>query len=157
MKFFFTIFLIFFLPSLTLSQVNNFPAEINSKQIEMIRLTDEPVIDGVLDDEIWQQATLIEDLHQVNPFEFSEPTQRTQVWVYYTENAILIAAKMWDDQPNGITAQVLRQNSNLGDDDLFTITLDPFFDRRSGYRFATNPNGVRWDAIYKSPTDMEAN
>ena len=37
------------------------------KSTDIQRTTLEPVIDGVLDDEIWQHATVITDLHQVNP------------------------------------------------------------------------------------------
>ncbi len=37
----------------------------------------------------------------------------------------------------------MRQNDNVGQDDRFYVTIDPFNDRRSGYFFGLNPNGVR--------------
>lgn len=38
-----------------------------------------PVLDGVLDDAIWEQAVVIDDLHQVKPTEYAAPTQRTEL------------------------------------------------------------------------------
>lgn len=127
------------------------------KSFSMVQLDSEPVIDGVLDDQIWQQATLITDLYQVSPVEFATPTQETEIRIFYTEDALFIAARLWDTQVDQITAQILEQYGNIGNDDIFNIMLDPYRDSRSGYRFAINPNGVLWDAIYKSPTDMEQN
>jgi hypothetical protein len=146
-----------FLLCLPLHALAQDPIYLDSKRFEMAKLSEEAIIDGVLDESIWQQATLITDLHQVNPFEFAEPSQRTEVRIYYTEDAVFVSARMWDDQAEEITAQVLTQNASIRSDDWFLVQFDTYLDRRSGYRFGTNPNGVRWDGIYKTPTDIEAN
>ncbi len=118
----------------------------DTKRFEMAMLDEEAVIDGVLDDEIWQQATVVDDFHQILPIEFASPSQHTEVRIYYTENAVFVGARFYEDQPDQITAQVLTQNSSIRSDDWFIVQLDTYLDRRSGYRFGTNPNGVRWDA-----------
>ncbi len=146
-----------FLLCLPLHALAQDPIYLDSKRFEMAKLSEEAIIDGVLDESIWQQATLITDLHQVNPFEFAGPSQRTEVRIYYTEDAVFVSARMWDDQAEEITAQVLTQNASIRSDDWFLVQFDTYLDRRSGYRFGTNPNGVRWDGIYKTPTDIEAN
>ncbi len=146
--------LLFCLPLHALAQDSGY---LDSKRFEIAMLSEEAIIDGVLDEAIWQQATLITDLHQMNPFEYAEPSQCTEIRIYYTEDAVFVGARMWDDQAEDITAQVLKQNSTLFSDDWFFFQIDPFLDRRSGYRFATNPNGVRFEAIFKSPTEMEQN
>ncbi|MGA1742271.1 MAG: hypothetical protein ACO4AC_08945, partial [Pseudohongiellaceae bacterium] len=61
------------------AQENISTAGMGSKSIEMVRLAQEPEIDGVLDDEVWKQATLITDLYQVSPVEFATPTQETEI------------------------------------------------------------------------------
>ncbi len=132
---------------------NNF----DTKSFEIARLSEEAIIDGVLDDEIWQQASLIDDFHQVLPIEFADPSQATEVRVFYTDDAIFIGARLFDDQPDEITAQVLTQNAAIRDDDWFTYQVDPYFDRRSGFRFGINPNGVRFDGIFVSPNDLDPN
>ncbi len=128
-----------------------------TKSFEIPRLDVEPKLDGVLDDAVWQQAEVLTDFHQMLPLEFVEPTQGTEVRIYYTEDAIFVGARMFDDKPEEITAQVLRQNSSIRADDWFTIQLDTYLDRRSGYRFGTNPNGVRFDGIFVSPNDIDGN
>lgn len=129
----------------------------DSKQFEMVMLSEEAIIDGVLDDEIWQQATLINDFHQIFPIEYATPSQRTEVRMYYTEDAVFVGVRFYDDQADQITAQALAQNSSIRADDWFIVQLDTYLDRRSGYRFGMNPNGVRWDGIFKTPTDIEPN
>ena len=37
---------------------------------------------------------------------------------------------------------------SLDADDVFAVILDPYLDRRNGYRFEVNPNGVRWEGLF---------
>ena len=115
-----------------------------------------PVVDGRLDEEVWALANVVEDLHEITPNEYDEPSQRTQVFVLYDEDNLYIAAKLWDAEPDAITAQILRQGSSTRNDDSFGVILDPFHDRRSGYLFEVNPNGVRSEAIYQNTTQTQS-
>ncbi|MDH5345574.1 MAG: DUF5916 domain-containing protein, partial [Gammaproteobacteria bacterium] len=54
--------------------------------------------------------------------------------------------------PEEISAKVLRQGGNLFSDDRMTLIIDPFNNKRSGYSFTLNPNGVREEAIYATAT-----
>jgi hypothetical protein len=49
------------------------------KEMRAVRTTIAPTIDGVLSEEIWATAGMVEDLHQVRPNEYSEPTERNTV------------------------------------------------------------------------------
>ena len=113
------------------------------KSFRAVRTATAPVIDGRLDEEVWGLADVVEDFHEITPDEYEEPSQRTQVFVLYDDNNLYIAAKLWDTEADQIIAQILRQGSGIGNDDNFAVILDPFHDRRSGYRFQVNPNGVR--------------
>ncbi|HEY5666909.1 MAG TPA: carbohydrate binding family 9 domain-containing protein [Gammaproteobacteria bacterium] len=114
-------------------------------------------VDGVLDEAVWGRVTLIDDLHQVEPVEFAEPSQRTEIRVFYDDEALYVGARLWDTEADRITANVLRQGDGLDSEDRITIILDPYLDRRSGYRFELNSNGVRWDALYQDTTRVESN
>ena len=127
------------------------------KSLRVVRTETRPVIDGQLDEEIWGVADIVDDFYEVRPIEFRAPSQRTQVFVLYDQDYLYIAAKLWDEQPEEVTAQILRQGSNIEVDDYFGVILDPFHDRRSGYLFQVNPNGVRADAIYENTTQTQAN
>ena len=93
-------------------------------------------------------AAFVEDFHEIRPNEYTEASQQTRVYVTYDDDALYIAARLSDNVPGGVTAQILKQGEMLWDDDFFMLVLDPFLDRRSGYRFQTNPNGVRREALF---------
>ena len=124
------------------------------KSVRVVRTDTPPVIDGNLDDAVWAKAAVVDDLHQVVPFEYAEPFERTEVYILYDDNALYVAAKLYDPEPDQITAQNMRQNDNIGQDDGFYVHIDPFNERRSGYYFGVNPNGVRQDGIYRNVTEF---
>jgi hypothetical protein len=127
------------------------------KSLAISRAPGEIVVDGVLDEAVWSKATLVADLHQINPFEFAEPSERTEIRIFYDDDALYVGARLWDSDAEQITANVLRQGEGLGSDDRFAVILDPYLDRRNGYRFQVNPNGVRWEALYLNTSTVESN
>ena len=130
------------------------PADPGQKTVQMVRTDTPPVIDGNLDDAVWANAAVVDDLHQTDPVEYAEPYERTEIYLLYDDNALYIGAKLYDTDPDEITAQNMRQNDNVGQDDRFYVTIDPFNDQRSGYFFGVNPNGVRADGLYKNVTEF---
>jgi hypothetical protein len=116
------------------------------------RVSSPPVIDGRLDEADWLRAPVIADLHQVNPVEFAPPSEETRVYVLYDRDAIYFGARMFDGEPERINALILRQGQQIGSDDRFFVHIDSFANRRSGYLFGVNPNGVRYDGIFENIT-----
>ena len=125
------------------------------KSFRAQRVTTRPTIDGVLSEEVWLRAPIIDDLHQVNPVEFAVPSELTEVRVLYDRDAIYISARLYDSDPSQINARVLRQNQPIGSDDRFFVHIDPYNTRRSGYLFGVNANGVRFDGVYESTTQRQ--
>lgn len=129
----------------------------STKSIEIPQLSGEPAIDGALDEAVWSRAALIEDLHQVLPQEYAEPSQPSEIRVFYTANALYVGARLFEGDTGSITDRVLRQGESLGGDDVFAVIIDPYLDRRNGYRFEVNPNGVRWEGLFQNITEVEGN
>ena len=125
------------------------------KSVRMVRTDVAPVIDGVLDEGVWERAGKVTDFYEVSPDEYDEAAELTEVFILYDSTNLYIAAKLSQSQPNEITAQVLRQGSGLWGDDYFGVILDPFNNRRSGYLFQLNPNGVRAEALYENTTQTQ--
>jgi len=124
------------------------------KSVRMVRTAMPPVIDGRLDDEEWRGAALVDNLHQVTPIEYAEPSERSEIYLFYDDDALYIGARLYDSEPEKITANLMRQNDTVAQDDRLYVTLDPFNSRRSGYFFGVNPNGVRQDGLYQNVSEF---
>ncbi|MDY6984402.1 MAG: carbohydrate binding family 9 domain-containing protein, partial [Pseudomonadota bacterium] len=128
-----------------------------AKNVTLPGLDGSVTIDGRLDDALWERAAVIQDLHQVFPTEFAQPTERTEVRVFYTSDALYVGARMTESDPSQISDRILRQGQGLGSDDIFAVILDPYLDRRNGYRFEVNANGIRWEGLFQNINDVEGN
>lgn len=131
--------------------------EAHAALAELPRLAGAVAIDGRLDEAEWARAVLINDLHQVFPQDHAPPTEVTEIRVFYTEDALYIGARMLESDPSRITDRVLRQGQSLDSDDVFAVIIDPYLDRRNGYRFEMNPNGVRWEGLFQNIVEVEGN
>ena len=118
------------------------------KHIDVFQVDEAPVLDGILDDDAWVFGTVIEDLYQVRPNEFAEPTQKSQIYVVYTKDALYFAARFWDTEADKIGAKLLKQGDYSFGEDSFTVMIDPFNNERSGYAFDLTANGLRNQAVY---------
>ncbi|MDA0805526.1 MAG: carbohydrate binding family 9 domain-containing protein [Proteobacteria bacterium] len=127
---------------------------VEAKSFRAVKVASAPVLDGKLDDEVWQQAERITDFHQSRPGDHAEPSEETELYVVYTEDALYVAARMYDSNPELISAPTIRHGQGLPFDDRLVIILDPFNQSRAGYRFETNLNGVRHDSLYETPTSF---
>ena len=126
--------------------------EAPAKRINVARADSVPIIDGLLDDNLWRTTEPFRDLHQVIPTEYSRPSAVTDWYIRYDDTTLYVAARAFDSMPEAIIARTLRQGGSLDSDDTLRILIDAFNDKRSGYMFALNPNGVRYDAIYTNGT-----
>lgn len=130
------------------------PSDPGLKSVRVVRTATPPVIDGNLADAVWADAAIVDDLHQVVPFEFAEPFEHTEIYILFDDDALYVAARLYDTEPEQITAQNMRQNDSIGQDDSFYVHVDPFNERRSGYYFGVSPNGIRQDGIYRNITEF---
>ena len=124
------------------------------KTVRVVRTDTPPAIDGNLDDAVWTRAAIVDDLHQTEPIEYATPFEHTEILIVYDDDALYIAARLYDTDPERITANNMRQNDNVAGDDRFYVTIDPFNDRRSGYFFGINPHGVRSDGLYRNVSEF---
>jgi len=105
-----------------------------------------PVIDGLLNEDIWKDAAVINELFQREPNPGKPVSEKTEFYFMYDKNNIYIAIRCFDN-PEGITAKELARDVSLGDDDRVQIILDTYLDGRSGYWFQIGPRGSIGDAL----------
>ena len=104
---------------------------------------DQPLrFDGRLDDEVYVAVPPIDGFIQQVPVEGVPATEPTEVWVFFDEDNLYIAARCYDSQPDRIAANELRRDNGniLSVNDTFSVTLDTFFDQRNAFFFQTNPH-----------------
>jgi len=124
------------------------------KSVEITRTDLAPEVDGVLDDEIWRTATVISDMHQFQPVDHGEPSERSEFYLAYSERFFYIGARLYDSDPSAISARQLVQGQNMQFDDAFEFILDTFNNGRTGYQFQVNPNGIRREGVYDQPQSL---
>ncbi len=112
---------------------------------QAIRVAKGPVIDGRLEDSVWQAAQPLGGLIQHEPFEGRDASERTEIRILFDGSALYIGARLFDREPAGIIRGESRRDLALKEQDAFMILLDTFRDKQNGFLFATTPAGVEHD------------
>ena len=119
------------------------------------RLSAVPLLDGqITDDPAWIGVVPISDFWQVRPNEGRPASQRTEVYVGFTDESLYIGVICFDDEAAEIISSDSRRDSSLNDTDSFQVILDSFHDKQNGFVFGTNPAGVEFDGqVVKQAAD----
>jgi hypothetical protein len=117
------------------------------KQYKAERLTTAPVIDGILNDDMWKnEGTWNDDFTQNRPYDGRHATQRTEFKILFDENNLYVAIKAYDTSPDSIVNRLTRRDQ--ADGDLVGIILDSFHDLRTGFLFGVSSAGVKYDQMF---------
>ena len=104
-----------------------------------------PVIDGIVDDAVWELATPITGFVQTEPVEGTPASEETVVRILYNSRAIFISVICYDSEPGLIRVTDSRRDSGMNDTDSFQVIFDTYHDRQNGFVFGTNPAGIEFD------------
>ena len=103
-----------------------------------------PVIDGMLDEPAWQSAAALDALVQSHPQPGAAPSMKTVFRILYDDEALYVAVRCYDPEPQGIVARVARRDSEEASD-WIRLEIDSRRDRTSGFFFQLNAAGVMLD------------
>jgi hypothetical protein len=104
-------------------------------------------IDGRLDEPAWATADVASDFVQTDPAEGRPASGRTIVRVLAGSKALVIGIDCEQPAGVGIVSFSVRRDASLNSEDHVRLVLGPFLDGRSGYVFAVNPSGARYDGL----------
>ena len=107
-----------------------------------------PVIDGVLDDPVWQKAPHVQGFKTWRPDFGLDMADDTIVYYAYDRENLYFAFRCLDRQPEKIKASVSSRD-NISSDDFIGINMDSFNDQQSLYVFYCNPLGIQGDSKYE--------
>lgn len=112
-------------------------------------------VDGTLNEPAWQTADSIPALTQLEPNQGAASRGRTTIRVIATADAIVFGIRA--DNPPGVASVAFarQRDAGLDNEDHIKLVLDTYLDGRSGYVFAVNPNGARYDALVASQGEGE--
>ena len=118
-------------------------------------LAAEMTIDGALDEPTWRDAPPSDAFTQSDPDQGAAPSMHTTVQVLAGANALIVGIVCDTPDPSAIVSFSVRRDAPLGNEDHVRVVLGPFMDGRSGYVFAVNPSGARYDAIINPGGESE--
>ena len=127
-------------------------AQAGDRQLSVVvqQIKDKPVIDGVLNEKEWMLAKVIRNFGQVEPREGKEASERTEVLLMRTDEALYLGVRCFDQTPTKVLARDRRRDSTGSGDDRLRIVIDPFARGTEGYFFGIAAGGSRGDGIVRA-------
>ncbi len=137
-------------------------ADMSGYEVVAKKLTVPIVLDGRIE-KTWLEGGKADNFIQREPGYPAPVTQKSEVYVYYDENALYFAYMLYDTAPDSIAGQIQRRD-NDSNSDFVDLYLDTFHDHRTGYWFTVTAAGVQaegtffsennlsnsWDAVWES-------
>jgi hypothetical protein len=138
------VLLIFFIPLflLTLPVIG-----LARDAVKPVKTSTPPVIDGVLNEDIWLNSEGISGFKTFIPDFGKELPFNTIVWLAYDEENIYFAFKCYDNEPDKIKVS-MDARDKIRQDDWVCINLDSFNDQQTLYCIYANANGIQMDTRY---------
>ncbi len=115
--------------------------------VRAIRLDAPLVLDGRLDEAVYDEYAPFGGFIQVAPTAGDPSSERTDVWVAFDDTNIYVTCRCWDEAPpeQWVANELRRDTPGLRNNEHFGVMFDTFYDRRSGSMFYANPLGARAD------------
>ncbi|MES2178092.1 MAG: DUF5916 domain-containing protein [Gemmatimonadota bacterium] len=119
-----------------------------------VRAASAPEIDGRDNDATWQNAPKVSEFRQFDPKIDADPSFRTEFRAAYDEKNLYFFVRMFDPHPDSIMHALSRRDVR-GPSDQIKLLIDSYDDKRSGYEFAVNPDGVKRDYVMTNDTNED--
>ena len=119
------------------------------KSLQAISVTENITVDGVLDEEIWKTAPIGSDFVMFAPDngKLVDETKKTNVQVVYNDDAVYIAATMYDNEPQKILKEVT-QRDLFGTSEHFGVFINGYNDGQQDFRFFVSAANVQMDCVF---------
>ena len=117
--------------------------------LEPPHTTTPPVIDGRLDDAVWQGVTPVSGFKSYSPDFGQNLVGETHVFMAYDDEHLYFAFRAFDPEPGQLKATVTSRDNIFGED-WVAINLDTFGDQQSLNAFYSNPLGIQGDGRFAS-------
>lgn len=148
MAFLISVFLLF-----NISQSFSDDVKPTAKDLHPYQFASTPVIDGVLDEDVWKNKPTIEDVFiSIDPSYGEILKQKTKVWIAYDADNIYFAFQCFDNEPGKIRATVTKRD-DIFNDDYVGVAIDTIGSKQNSYELFVNPLGIQADMMRTSGSE----
>ena len=122
----------------------------NKKVVSAQRIKSPPKIDGILDENIWNNLNPAKEFIMTEPYngKLERITEKSEVYIVYDDNAIYFGAKLYDQNAHLILEEFGARDDKNKNADMFEIWLNPFNDGINQFNFGVTAAGVQFDGIF---------
>ena len=125
-----------------------------SPHLRAVRTPKPPVVDGILDDDVWKLAEASSNFTQRIPDDGAAPSDPTTVRVLYDDDAIYVAFDC--PQPHSPITPHLTRRDRFVEADSVQFDLGTRGDHTSAFEFYVNASGTLADSIRFNDTDFSS-
>lgn len=126
------------------------------KRMVATEIDEEIAVDGSLSEEAWTRADVVSDFLQREPVEGATPSERTEAMILYNDEFLYVGFRLYDSEPERITATDQRRDSRMRTDDTIAVLFDTFHDHQNGFLFRVNPLGTKYDAQLRNEEQVNS-
>ena len=138
-------FLLFLLPASFYCTLVFAQKENEEYQLHIKRTSSAIHIDGVMDEQAWNEAEVATDFFMVLPMDTSHAKVKTEVRVSYDSENLYLIATCFHKEGQKYMVESLKRDFVFGKNDNFLLFMDPFDDQTNGFSFGANAAGAQWD------------
>ena len=137
-----------FITILSLLMAASVFGQLQKRSFEATRTADKVKIDGVIDEAAWENARPLSDFTQRRPAPGNPSERKTEVLFLYDDDAIYIAAKMYENKDE--IFNLLSNRDNTNNSDYFGVSIDPYQAGLNGVGLFVTVAGVQYDTRYSN-------
>ncbi len=119
----------------------------SKEPLKPLRIDTPPIIDGRIDDGVWQTAPSVGNFKTYAPDFGKDPTGQTEVKMVYDKENLYFAFRCYDADVTKIKTSVADRDKIIPDD-WVCINLDSFNDQQALTAFYINPMGIQADSRF---------
>ena len=113
----------------------------------VVKFTDTPIVlDGVLDDAVWETAESARNFWEYFPVDSIQAIQQSEIKMLYDDANLYIGIRV-NTAGRDYAIESLKRDFRAGNSDNITLLFDTFNDGNNAFLFGTNPYGVQREGL----------
>ena len=126
--------------------------------LKIEKISEEIVLDGSLEESIWETADVAENFSMILPQDDRKATQFSEVRMAYDDKNIYLAVIFFNNNIKGdYVVESYKRDFSFGKNDNFLVAIDPFNNMTTGFAFGLNAYGAQWDGTMYDGRSVDLN